>query len=165
MTEECYKHRWHPGEPKANVEPNKEYKRPTPHEVEVPKSEGKGIADTELPPEETGETLPPPPPPGKMPSGERQSSTAPRRQEEIGKTPIERTDSKGFEKERGKSDFEQPVGAPEAIQGAPPEPRKDIPPKGEHGKEKKKSHRNGQVSQILKICVSPLSPPLCIDKL
>lgn len=131
LTDECYKTRWHPLEPKVKVAPVKEYKKPTSQEIVVPKGVGGGSADTESPPDEKGENTQPRPP-GKLPPKEREAHTAPRSPDTIGDNPLESVDSQGVEQERGDGEFEQPVGTPEASKGAPPEPKKDIPSEARH---------------------------------
>jgi hypothetical protein len=133
LTDECYKTRWHPPDPEVEVAPAKEYTKPTPRAIVVPKGEGGGAADTELPPDEIGNNPLPPPPPEKMPPKERESHTLPRPSDTIGDNPLDSADSQGVEPERREGEFEQPVGTPEAIQGTPPEPKKEIPPEARHG--------------------------------
>jgi len=133
LTEDCYKRRWHPPESSVAVAPVKEHARPAPKDIVVPKGEGGGTADTELPPEETGEWPPPPPPPEKMPPTDSETGTAPRPKGDIGESPFEKSDSDGVEQERGKGEFSQPVGTPDSIKGSPPEPKKNAPPEARNG--------------------------------
>jgi len=129
LTEECYKTRWTPPEPEDVVVPIQDNTRQDSHRI-VPKGEGTGTADTVLPPDEPGETPPPLAPPGKLPPTRRNSGTAPRPAGGTGEIPSSQADSEGVERERGESEFQQPVGKPETITGTPPEPRKGVPPEG-----------------------------------
>jgi len=126
LTDDCYKHRYQPPDPFADVG-RKEYEKSMPKDVTVPVGSGGGDADIDLPPEEEGEEAPPPSQ-GKLPPAERESETAPRPTDDIGDSPSENGDSTGVETERGQHQFEQPLATPEAIKGTPPEPRKGIPP-------------------------------------
>ena len=131
LSEDCYKHRYHPPEPTADAQ-TREYTKSPPKEAAVPVGPGPGNAETDLPPDEIGKDVPVEPH-EKLPPGERSSGTAPRPKDDIGDSPFEPGDSAGVETERGEGEFEQPVGAPEAIEGVPPESRKGTPPEGRQG--------------------------------
>ena len=157
LTDECYKHRWHPPESSAAVAPVEEHDTPEP-DIVVPKGEGGGSADTELPPEESGETLPPPHPPEKMPPTESESGTAPRPKDDMGESPLEKSDSDGVEQERGEGEFDQPVGTPDSIKGSLPEPKNNAPPEARKGKGPEARPQSGYAT----ISPSP-SPTIVFD--
>ena len=159
LTDECYKTRWHPTDPSVTVGKGKEYGKTEPKARVVPEGQGGRTSDTGLPPAKT--VVGPPPPPGKPPPGKLPPTDAPRPKEDIGDSPLEKYNSEGVGQERGKSEFHQPLGTPESIQGKPPEPKKTAPQEARTGKGPEARPQSGYACNCGKIpLATPMAPSL-----